>query len=198
MLTKLQAVNAMLAGIGESPVSTLDSAAPDAQIAIQVIDEVATEVLSVGWHVNTNRNVRLQPDANGFILIPDTYLRVEMDGRSASYDVAVRTDASDGLRKLWNLRLQTFAWTAPVYAEITEDIPYDDLTHGLKSYIKARAARVYQERVMGAGSIDQFAVRAEAEAYARLEDEEAEIEPTNLIWDNPALAYGRYRYGYRR
>ena len=78
--TKLQAINTMLSVIGEPPVNSLSAQRADSLMAQNLIDEVAREVLTYGWHFNTEDNVILIPDnTTGYIYIGDTVVRVDMD-----------------------------------------------------------------------------------------------------------------------
>jgi hypothetical protein len=61
--TETDAVNTMLAAIGEAPISNADNATqPDAMLAINILRELCREVLTEGWRFNTKYNVELQPD----------------------------------------------------------------------------------------------------------------------------------------
>lgn len=51
--TELDAVNAMLAAIGEAPVADIATAQADAPVAVQLLKECAREVQSWGWRFNT-------------------------------------------------------------------------------------------------------------------------------------------------
>ena len=51
--TELEAVNSMLATIGEAPVNSITGTLPlDASLAKNTLNEINREVQSAGWHFN--------------------------------------------------------------------------------------------------------------------------------------------------
>lgn len=191
MMTKLDAVNEALAGIGEARVSALDVGQPDALAAEAKLDRVTAKVLELGWHVNTDQ-AKLVPDTNGHILVEDNVLRIDTIGNDAALDVVVRRD-ENSIRKLWDRKNSTFVIGRAVQVEITRALPFDDLTEALKDYIAARTVREFQQDEMGSARIDQMVARKEQEALAALHDAEGENEDLNMLTANPALARARYR-----
>jgi hypothetical protein len=60
--TELEAVNAMLASIGEAPLDTLDGATQsDVQTAINILRDTTREVQSEGWRFNTEFGFEIAP-----------------------------------------------------------------------------------------------------------------------------------------
>lgn len=189
MLDKLEAVNRSLQAIGESRVNSLQSGLPDAAEAEVVLDEVKDEVLMAGWYENTRDEVKVQPDfITKEIPVPSTWYNVETTGRSHHIGkVITKVDPNDNIRKLFEVNEQTYQFETEVYVKVIMSLEFDDLTFPLKNYISARAARVFQERIMGSGSLDHFTVRAEAEAWAKLQDAEVDIAEYNVLSDSPFM-----------
>ena len=75
-LTKLQAVNRILAVIGEAPVTSLTDDFTDSQIAQERLDQESLIIQADGWHFNTDYEYTLTPDNSGNIIIPDSALSV--------------------------------------------------------------------------------------------------------------------------
>lgn len=76
MITELDAVKSMLAGLGELPASSLDDGhplVPPARLSLSVSN---TREQSKGWWFNTER-VRIIPDTEGYIYVPADCLRVD-------------------------------------------------------------------------------------------------------------------------
>lgn len=192
MLTKLEAVNIVLDAIGESPVSSLTSGLPDAEAAESKLDEVRVEILSRGWHQNIEKNVTLKRDANNEILLSNIYLRVDSTGGDKDTNVVQRY--SNGKRKLFNISEREYTFDKDLVVDLIIDIPFDELTVELQNYIAARAARKFQESSLGSASLDSFTVRGEAEAWAGLQDAEAENEDNNIIKSSPHVSYATYRF----
>jgi len=191
MLTKLQAVNIVLDGIGEAAVSSLTSGLPDAEAAETKLNEVTTEVLAKGWHQNTE-TLSLNFDNNNEILVPSNYIRVDSSGLDKQLNVTIRTQNS--VKKLYKVATQSYNFSNPLSVDVVLDIPFEELTIGLQSYIAHRAARKFQEATMGSVALDSFTARAEAESYAELLDAEAESEDVNILKDSATTYYATYRY----
>lgn len=61
--TELEAVNAMLASIGEAPITTLDGATQsDVQTALNILRDTTREVQTEGWRFNTEFGFEIAPD----------------------------------------------------------------------------------------------------------------------------------------
>ena len=70
-ITKLDAVNRMLASIGQSPVNTLTGTLPkDVNKAVLALDNALRDVLTRGWSFNSDTEFPLSPDSNGRIDVP--------------------------------------------------------------------------------------------------------------------------------
>lgn len=186
MPTKLEAVNRSLQAIGESRVNSLQSGLPDAAEAEVVLDEVKDEILQVGWFENTREEVKVQPDAlTGQIIVPNSWFHVEASGPSVSIGKLItKVDPNDDLRKLFEVNEQSYIFTDSVYLKVIMSMDFEDLTYPLRNYISAKAARVFQERIMGSVSLDNFTARAEAEAWSKLQDAEAEVANNNALYDS--------------
>lgn len=181
-MTRLDAVNQMLDALGEDPVETLSSGLADAEAAERILAEVSRDVQSKGYACNTDDSLVLQPDVDGYIFIPATTLRIDTIGQSKGINVVQR-----GTR-LYNRGDATFKFTASLTVELVTELAYEDLPYSLAFYIAKRAARVYQERSQGSISQDSLVARAEAEAKAVLEDDDAEQEDANILARSGSVA----------
>lgn len=192
-MNKLAAVNSMLAAIGEDPVATLDENGPaDALNAVRTLDEVSRKVQQVGWLSNTDRDFSILPDTNGWVTVGADVLSIKTAGRYRSTRVSARVDPTDGKRKLWDTRRQTFTFTGAISLGIIRELEFDDLSPALAAYVAALAALTFQTRALGSETQDAMLQRDVATAYAHLIDNESQEEDDNLL-DNPQLGYGRSR-----
>jgi hypothetical protein len=192
MLTKLEAVNIILNAIGESPVSSLTSGLPDAEEAEAKLDATLLEVLSKGWHQNLERGINLTRANDNEIIIPNYYLRVDTVGGDSEINVTIREQ--NGRRKLFNMTDHTFKFTKDPLCDVIVSIDFEYLTFEMQNYIALRAARKFQESVMGSVQLDSFATRQEQEAYAALLDAESENEDNNVLRDSAYVSYTTYRH----
>jgi len=187
MLTKLDAVNIVLNGIGETPVSSLTSGLPDAEAAESKLDATIKEVLAKGWHQNLEQGIVMNRNKDEEIIVPRQYLRVDTVGRDQNLNVVIRKQ--NGKRKLFNLSTYSFKFEKDVMVDVIIEIAFDELNYELQNYIAMRAARKFQETSMGSQALDSFAVRQEQEAYTALLDSEAEGEDNNVLRESAHVVY---------
>ena len=105
--TELSAVNSILGSIGQSPITTLNFDNPEISFIHNILTEVTKDVLNEGWHFNTEDHVKISPDSNGQIPVPQNYLRYDLtDGQfdkhmdlvkrnGVLYDLVDHTDVFD-------------------------------------------------------------------------------------------------------
>lgn len=191
--TKLQAINTMLSVVGEPPVNSLTSQRADSFIAQSILDEVSREVLTYGWQFNTEDNVTLTPETTtGYIYIGDSVVRVDMDPRyDDTYDIVVRSN------RLYNRKTNSYTFAAPIQVQQVVLMDFDDLPEIAKRYITVRAARIFQDRMVGATSLHAFTATDELVALTKLQEYENEVGDYSIFQSNdmirPFLRKGSYR-----
>jgi hypothetical protein len=173
--TKLQAVNTMLSGIGEAPVASLPATRADGQLAETILDETTREVLSSGWHFNTEVKT-LTKDVNGKIAVASDYAKIDLYDESLSrtdYDIVVRDDA--GTLRLYNKahNKNTFVVGIDLKCEIVYYQDFEKIPETARRYIMIKATRVFQDRIAGAPNVHGFQMQDEIRALADLRDQEA-------------------------
>ena len=165
LTTQLEAVNAMLGHIGESPVNSIidTSTLPvSASTALSVLDEVSREVQTMGWHFNTTNKYTLTPLADNTIQLPSNTLHV--DTTDGSKDVVQR-----GL-KLYDRKNNTNEFSSSLDVTITFLLDWDDLHEQARRYITLRASRIFQTRMMGSRELEALIARDEFIAKSQLEE----------------------------
>lgn len=173
----------MLSTIGESPVNTVDdSGMVDAVIARQILRATSREVQSRGWHFNTEKAYPLQPDDQGQLNLPATILRADTVETDSDIDVVVR-----GTR-LYDRRNHTYVFKKGVKVDAVILLPFDELPEAARWYITVRAARIYQERVVGSDTLSSFNQQDEMRALVVLQETEADNADYNILSDNYAVA----------
>lgn len=177
--TVLEAVNLMLSTIGEAPVNTVENnGVIDAVIARHHLSTINREVQTRSWHWNREENVTITPShPEGFIILPSNTLRVDTSGPSAGIDVVQRGN------RLYDRIRHTYQFERPITVDITVLLPFEELPEAARHYITIRAARKFQESVLGSGEMSQFTLRDEIMAKVTLEDAEADTADYN-IFDN--------------
>ncbi len=185
--TELQAVNTMLSAVGEPPINNLEGQKnADAAIARNILEEVNTEVQSHGWHFNTQLDVSLDPDSNKEIVLADNVVRVDIayrttgTGSSSLYD---DRDVTQRGGKLFNRSDNTYEFTKAVKAMVIYLLDWDDLPEPARRYITVRAARIFQDRMVGSQAHHAFSKEDEVRARALLREFEMDTGD-HSIFDN--------------
>ena len=177
MLTELQAVNRMLALVGEPPVTTLDNTIPEVVQARDVLSVVSSEVQSTGWHFNTDDEFPLSPGPDGTIAVPADAIRV--DASAEAYDLVARSG------KLYDKQTRSNIFTKSVNCDIVRFMGFADLPVVAQHYIALRAARRFIREHLGSSSADGQLAQDEQLAYQRLVESDTSNADYNLLDNNP-------------
>ena len=182
--TELEAINTMLSTIGESPVNTVeDTGNVDVVIARQILQNVSREVQARGWHFNTEINYTITPDSEGYLVLPNTVLKVDTVYPDSSKDVVVRGS------RLYDRENHTYVSTDAVKVDMTILLTFDELPEVARNYVTIRASRIFQERVVGSDTLHAFNSQDEARAMVSLMEYEADTADLNILSGN----YSVYR-----
>ena len=178
--TKIQAVDIMLASIGEAPVSSLDDPTlGDVSIAESILDETSVEIQTKGLHCNTEINYPLTANTDGEIEVPANVLSIDSSGTSAITDVVQR-----GTR-LYNRTDRSFTtFTGDLIVTMALLLEFNELPQHVKRYITVKAARRFQNRILGSQTLSGFTQNDEQEALLYFEQIEAQTQDYNVLEDN--------------
>ena len=178
--SKIQAVNIMLASIGEAPVSSLDDATlADVSIAESILDETNVEIQSRGLHCNTEINFPITPNTNGEIDLPVNCVSVDNTGQSIQTDVVQR-----GTR-LYDRGQRSFTtFTGTLFVTMVLLLEFTDLPQHVRRYITVKSARRFQNRILGSQTLSGFTQADENEALLYFEQIEAQTQDYNVLNDN--------------
>ena len=179
--TELEAVNTMLAIIGEAPVNSITGALPlDASLAKTTLAEITREVQSAGFHFNTFYDYTLSLDVDSKIPLADNIMRVDLD--TNKYSPSTYNVVKQG-SFLYNKKDNTFTFDKALDAIVIIYLNFTDLPESARRYITIRAGRIFQDRVVGGADAHGFSIRDEAGALAVLRQEEG-ITGDHSIFDN--------------
>lgn len=158
--TELQAVNEILASVGQAPVTTLDQTNPDVAIAYDTLTQVSREVQAEGWTFNKEYEYPFTPDTNNEIVIPNNVLQLDLTPDYKDQDTVRRNG------KLYDRTNHTFIWTDDeVLCDVVWYFDWVDLPIPIKDYIVARAATITSSRIVGDST--QYQMLQQREAYCR-------------------------------
>ena len=191
---KLQAINTMLSAIGEPPVNSLAAQRADSLIALTILDETTRDIQSYGWQFNTDENVVMTPETTtGFLYISDSIVRVDI----AYTDDTVALEVVIRGNRLYNRLTSSFVFTEALTTTQVTLLDFDEMPEIAKRYITIRAARIFQDRVVGSSTLHAFEMQDEITALARLTEYENEVGDYNIFQSEsvirPFLRQGSYR-----
>jgi hypothetical protein len=179
LTSELEAVNAILASVGESPVTTLNDEFTDASLALSLLSAETRSLQIQGWSWNTDPDVVLVPDNDGFIWLSNTVLRAKMED-------------PDYVRRgtqLYNRTDRTYVFTGSVTAlEIVTLLPFEDIPEAARTVACYRAGRKFQDRLGGDEGSHQWLKRDELEAWVALQNDESERAQYNVLTASALVA----------
>jgi len=176
--TELQAINQILASVGQAPVTTLETETveradgstvtivtnPDVAIAYDTFQEVSREVQAEGWTFNKEYDFPLAPDGNKHIAFPINALQVDISNNPA-YTAYAYIDLVKKGGYLYDRRAHTDEWDDSIYCDIVWWREWTDLPAPIQDYITARAATIVASRIVG--DSNQYQILQQKEAYCR-------------------------------
>lgn len=172
--TELEAVNALLSTIGESPVDTLLGVLPtDAGTAHANIRRFSRQLQKAGWSFNSEGSFLIAPDVNGEIILPANTLKVDPADPSAPY-------VQRGGR-LYDPVAHTYAIGKPVQVDIVFGLPFEELPETARNFIVVAAARRFQDQFLGDSNIHTYAAKDEQAAWAEFLSDEADSGDFNVL-----------------
>ena len=178
--TELQAINQILASVGQAPVTTLDTDTvttsdgqtvtvvtnPDIAIAYDTLQEVSREVQAEGWSFNKEYDYLLNPDSvTKYIEYPQNALQVDLSNNPRYASAYAYRDVVRRNDRLYDKINKTDTWDDSIYCDILWWRPWTDLPAPVQDYITARAAAIFASRVIGDPT--QYQILQQKEAYTR-------------------------------
>ena len=134
--TELSAVNSILGAIGQSPITTLNFTNPEISFIYNILSEVTKDLLNEGWHFNTEEHIKVSPDVNGNITIPNNYLRYDLnDGQADRQMDLVKRDG-----KLYDKVNHTDVFDHDMELDVVYHVAFEDVPSVYQRYIIARAS----------------------------------------------------------
>ena len=177
-MTELEAVNILMAAIGEAAVSSLETATTvEVTQAKKLLSNVNRAAQQKGWHFNTEWDVVLTRDSENRIPLSQSILSVYQPGQL----MTIRGMSGD--MYAYDLDNNTFTWTKNLNNAVTITLlDFVDTPNTFRQYVTTRAARIFQEEIIGQVSAETVNRQEEAEAYADLLDDDAERSGLNVAY----------------
>ena len=194
-LTELNAVNSVLAAIGQSPVTTLDFENPETSFVYNLIQECSRDVQDEGWVFNREQMYPLKPDSSGFIIPPNNVLRMDVSENDVYRytDVIKRTDPDDGKSKLYDKYAHSYVFNGPLYMDLVWLFPLTDLPSVFQRYITSKASVRAAIQMIDNAQLSQLLTVQEGNCRAACLEYEANQGDYNFMDFQPGTAYRTYR-----
>jgi len=180
--TQLQAVNSMLSTIGEAPVNSLDSGLVDAETAETVLNEVSRDVQSFGWNFNSEPDVVVGKQLDGRVKLTDNTLRADLASSVNKY----RSNKNEYVQRgefMYDKVQHTYNINKDLKLDIVYMLDFTLIPEVARRYITIKAARLFQERVVGSDNLSAMNRADEQQALFALKEMESENGDYNIFDD---------------
>ena len=188
--TELEAINIMLAAIGEAPVNTLTGLLPvDVKIAQSTLVEINKSVQAEGWSFNTEIDVTLTRNASKQIVLPVNVLRID-----ANIHQHPDIDPIQRGLKLYDRLKNTFEFDEDLICTVVYFRDFDEIPEQARSYINIRAARIFVDRLVSDQGLRTYTKEDEIRARVTLTETDLANGDHNMLRGDPSLTtvFGTY------
>lgn len=178
--TTLGAVNSMLSTIGEAPVNGLNSGLVDAETAETILNEVSRSVQSDGWNFNSEPNFTVAANTSGDVVLPDEVIRADLATtkyRSSDAEYIQRGN------KMYDKLNHTYNIGKALKLNVVVLLDYELLPEVARRYVSVKAARIFQERIVGSDTLSAMNRNDEQEALFALKEHEGDNGDYNIFDD---------------
>lgn len=186
--TELEAVNRILAIIGELPIDDVAEASAfnsDVRMAHLALLQHVRNVQVKGWQFNTDEEVTLEPNADGFIILGTGVLRVTLSNPHRSDEkITVRG------QKVYDMRAKSFVFDRPIVVDTVTVLPFDELPEPVRMYVLIKAGRQFQGNFVGSDTLHAFSEADERDALILLQEFECDTSNHNFLRDSEDVTMG--------
>jgi len=180
--TKLEAVNSMLSTIGEAPVNSLTSGLVDAETAETILNEVSRSVQAHGWNFNSEPDYTVAADTSGNVVLPTEIIRADLANSETKYRSSKQEYVQRG-SKMYDKIKHSFNIGKALKLDVVVLLDFEVCPEVARRYIAVKAARIFQERVVGSDSLSAMNRNDEQEALFALQEMEGDNGDYNIFDD---------------
>ncbi len=180
--TELEAVNIMLSTIGEAPVNNLESGLVDAETAETILKNVSRDVQSHGWNFNSEPDYTVAADTSGNVILPTEIVRADL----AQSETKFRSSKNEYIQrgnKMYDKVNHTYNIGKALKLDVVVSLTFDLLPEIARRYIAIKAARIFQERVVGSETLSTMNRNDEQQAWFALQEMEGDNSDYNIFDD---------------
>lgn len=190
--SKLEAVNTMLALVGEDAVNSLTTnVSADVAMAIRTIEEANRQLQSRGWHWNTDIEVTITADSNSRYAWQTDWIRVDTDTfRYSDVDLVRRGQFLYNTARTKNTNVIS---RGTLKVDIVRYLAWEALPETVRNAIMVRSARVFAYRALGDELRSGYAKVDEDDAMEVLN--QAELEQADYNYESRGTPVDTFRFG---
>lgn len=185
--TELEAVNAILYSIGESPIASLDGGFVDADLARDLLRRLSKAEQTKGWEFNTLWDYEIAPDNDGYINLPQNTLKIIYRGERRYIQLGL---------KLYDNQSHTDVFTQSVKLDLVIGRDFDELPEALKNYLFTAAARRFQDGVEAESLVHRISKEDEQRALAAWWNYVGDTEHLNVVHQSSTVYNASLRTRY--
>lgn len=183
--TLLEAVNILLAVIGEQPVNTLETQQiVEASMAERTLLEFHKEGQVNGWSWNSEQAYEFAKDSNNEIVVPTNVVSWATD----AYEWAGRFQLRG--QRVYDRLNRTYSLGSDVEslkADVVFLLSWDESPEAFNRWVTIRSARVFSGRVLGDSSSFKYTAMDEQAALTALQSVELDQLQANSLTGGPGL-----------
>lgn len=183
--TLLEAVNTLLAVIGEQPVNTLETQQiVEASMAERTLLEFHKEGQVNGWSWNSEQAYEFAKDSNNEIVVPTNVVSWATD----AYEWAGRFQLRG--QRVYDRLNRTYSLGSDVEslkADVVFLLSWDESPEAFNRWVTIRSARVFSGRVLGDSSSFKYTAMDEQAALTALQSVELDQLQANSLTGGPGL-----------
>jgi len=181
--TELEAINIMMAAIGEAPINTLTGTLPaDVVMAQSTLTEINKQVQSEGWSFNTEIDVTLTRDSSNNINLSSDVLRVD-----ANIHQHPTVDPIQRGLKLYDRQNNTYEFEENLICTVVYYRTFAEIPEQARYYMTIKAARLFVDRLIGDDGLRTYTKEDETRARAILTETDYANADHNLLRGDPSL-----------
>lgn len=176
-MTELEGVNIALQTIGEMTLTTATNISDvyEASTALEILTETRKTILTEGYNCNTDYDWDLTADANGYVALASSILRLESSDGSNKY---IMKD-----NKLYDKDDKTFQFdpNSTHKVDVVWDLDFDDIPYTIAYYIAIKAARITYQRLIGSTDVIRVLMDDEQKAYEKALEHDVDTNNYNIF-----------------
>ena len=185
--SKHEALQVMLSCLGVSPQIMEEEDAPNSEVTLanHILDDVLADVQTQGWAFNREQNFPLTPQEDGRIVLPPSLLKVEKVHNHPHLRERVIKTGKTLTKYLYDTERHTFFIKQTVTADVVWRLEFEEVPEAYRRYVIVRAARIFQDRVLGSSTLHAFSERDELVELSGLKNADNELH-------NPKSPFEKY------